>query len=103
MSEGSRDANGNYIRISKRYQGMEDYLNDDDLSLVSSKPDFIPEVMNNGVHFEVHDYTNKDGKVEPAIYAIFDYKGKKYAGAIKTVEGGLRGRYSPFNRLPFEK
>lgn len=103
LSEGSRDANGNYIRISKRYQGMEDYLNDDDLSLVSSKPDFIPEVMNNGVHFEVHDYTNKDGKVEPAIYAIFDYKGKKYAGAIKTVEGGLRGRYSPFNRLPFEK
>lgn len=103
LSEGSRDANGNYIRISKRYQGMEDYLNDDDLSLVSSKPDFIPEVMNNGVHFEVHDYTNKDGKVEPAIYAIFDYKGKKYVGAIKTVEGGLRGRYSPFNRLPFEK
>lgn len=102
LSEGSRDAS-NYIRISKRYQGMEDYLNDDDLSLVSSKPDFIPEVMNNGVHFEVHDYTNKDGKVEPAIYAIFDYKGKKYAGAIKTVEGGLRGRYSPFNRLPFEK
>lgn len=103
LSEGSRDANGNYIRISKRYQGMEDYLNDDDLSLVSSKPDFIPEVMNNGVHFEVHDYTNKDGKVEPTIYAIFDYKGKKYVGAIKTVEGGLRGRYSPFNRLPFEK
>lgn len=103
LSEGSRDANGNYIRVSKKYQGMEDYLNDDDLSLVSSKPDFIPEVMNNGVHFEVHDYTNKDGKVEPAIYAIFDYKGKKYAGAIKTVEGGLRGRYSPFNRLPFDK
>lgn len=28
LSEGSRDANGNYIRISKRYQGMEDYIND---------------------------------------------------------------------------
>lgn len=86
LSEGSRDANGNYIRISKRYQGMEDYLNDDDLSLVSSKPDFIPEVMNNGVHFEVHDYTNKDGKVEPAIYAIFDYKGKNTPELLKPLK-----------------
>lgn len=98
----SIDTNGRRIRTSKKYQGMEEYLNDDDLALVSANQDFVPEVMKNGVHFEVKSYTDPNGVTSPAIYAIFEYKGKKYAGAIKTVENGLRGnRY--FSSLSFDK
>ena len=103
LGQSTRDANGKYVRVSKKYQGMEEYLNDNDFSLVSSKLDFVPEVMKNGVHFEVRTYTDDNGNTEPAIYAIFEYKGNKYAGAIKTIDGGLRGRYSPFNNLPFDE
>lgn len=101
LSNTTKDANGNYTIITyKKFQGMEDYLNNEDFSLVSAKDDFISEVTKNGVHFEVKPYT-RDGVTEDAIYAIFNYKGKKYVAAVRTERGLTASRSNRFNSMAF--
>jgi hypothetical protein len=79
---------------------MEDYLNNEEFSLVSTKDDFISEVTKNGVYFEVKPYT-RDGVTEDAIYAIFNYKGKKYVAAVRTARGLTASRSNRFNSMAF--
>ena len=80
---------------------MESYLNNDEFSEITGQPNFIKEVIRNGVRIVVRPYTN-EGKTTDAIYAIFNYKDKEYIASIKTVEGlYARGNYG-FNRLPFD-
>ena len=101
LSNTTKDANGNYTIITyKKFQGMEDYLNNEEFSLVSAKDDFISEVTKNGVHFEVKPYT-RDGVTEDAIYAIFNYKGKKYVAAVRTARGLTASRSNRFNSMAF--
>lgn len=101
LSNTTKDANGNYTIVTyKKFQGMEDYLNNEEFSLVSTKDDFISEVTKNGVYFEVKPYT-RDGVTEDAIYAIFNYKGKKYVAAVRTARGLTASRSNRFNSMAF--
>lgn len=94
-----QQADGSVRYVPARYQGMEDYLNNEDLALISAKPDFIQQFMST-VEIVVRPYRHANSTtVEDAIYAIFEYNGRKYAAAIPTVEYGLRrnfrnGRFS---------
>lgn len=103
LTTSTKTEDGKWIRVSKKYQGMEQYLNNEEFSKISAEPDFISEVTKNGVRFEIKPYNN--GKtVEDAIYVIFNYKSKEYIAAVKTVNGGLYNRQNVgFNRLPFEQ
>lgn len=103
LTTSTKTEDGKWIRISKKYQGMEQYLNNEEFSKISAEPDFVSEVTKNGVRFEIKPYDN--GKtVEDAIYVIFNYKDKEYIAAVKTVNGGLYNRQNVgFNRLPFEQ
>lgn len=94
-----QQADGSIRYVPARYQGMEEYLNNDDFAEISAKPDFV-ESTRNTTEIVVRPYRhNNTGAVENAIYVTFEYKGKKYAAIIPTVEYGLRrnfrsGRYS---------
>lgn len=103
LTEGVQDKNGKWTRIPKRFQGMEQYLNNAELSEVSANADFIPEVIRNGVYFVVRDYYDKQGNKDVAIYAIFKYKGKEYAAAVKTVKGLQARSNTGFNSLPYKQ
>lgn len=88
-----RQADGSVRYVPARYQGMEEYLNNEDLALISAKPDFIQQFINT-VELVVKPYRHANSTiVEDAIYAVFEYNGKKYAAAIPTVEYGLRRNF----------
>lgn len=104
LSNTTQDANGKWTVVTyKKFQGMEDYLNNEDFSKVSANDDFLKEVENSGVYFEVKPYTNPQGQVEDAIYAIFIYKGKKYIAAVRTSKGLYANRSGRFNKLPYNQ
>lgn len=84
-----------------RYQGMEEYLNNDDFAEISAKSDFIDKTANT-TEVIVRPYVNSRGETEDAIYVTFEYDGKKYAAAIQTVEYGLRRNFRG-NRYSYEQ
>ena len=67
------------------FQGMEEYLNNEALSEVSTNPDFISTVLPNA-EVVVRPYTNDKGQTTPAIYVTLPYKGKNYIASIQEVE-----------------
>lgn len=67
------------------FQGMEEYLNNEALSEVSTNPDFISTISPNA-EVVVRPYTNDKGQTTPAIYVILPYKGKNYIASIQEVE-----------------
>lgn len=101
LTDSKQNEQGQWIRVPKRFQGMEQYLNNEEFSEVSGQPDFIKEVTKNGVRIVVRPYTKDDGTTTDAIYALFNYKGKEYIASIKTVEGLYARGNRAFNRLPF--
>lgn len=104
LSNTTQDAEGKWTVVTyKKFQGMEDYLNNEEFSKVSANDDFIKEVEKNGVYFEVKPYTNPQGQTEDAIYAIFNYKEKKYVAAVRTSKGLYANRSGRFNKLPYNQ
>lgn len=101
LTDSKQNEQGQWIRVPKKFQGMEQYLNNEEFSEVSGQPDFIKEVTKNGVRIVVRPYTKGDGTTTDAIYALFNYKGKEYVASIKTVEGLYARGNRAFNRLPF--
>lgn len=101
LTDSKQNEQGQWIRVPKKFQGMEQYLNNEEFSEVSGQPDFIKEVTKNGVRIVVRHYTKDDGTTTDAIYALFNYKGKEYIASIKTVEGLYARGNRAFNRLPF--
>lgn len=101
LTDSKQNEQGQWIRVPKKFQGMEQYLNNEEFSEVSGQPDFIKEVTKNGVRIVVRPYTKGDGTTTDAIYALFNYKGKEYVASIKTVEGLYARGNRVFNRLPF--
>lgn len=101
LTDSKQNEQGQWIRVPKKFQGMEQYLNNEEFSQVSGQPDFIKEVTKNGVRIVVRPYTKDDGTTTDAIYALFNYKGKEYIASIKTVEGLYARGNRAFNRLPF--
>lgn len=101
LTESKQNEHGQWIRTSKKFQGMEQYLNNEEFAEVTGQPDFIKEVTKNGVHIVVRPYTKDDGTTTDAIYALFNYKGKEYIASIKTIEGLYARGNRAFNRLPF--
>lgn len=101
LTDSKQNEQGQWIRVPKKFQGMEQYLNNEEFSEVSGQPDFIKEVTKNGVRIVVRPYTKDDGTTTDAIYALFNYKGKEYIASIKTVEGLYARGNRAFNRLPF--
>lgn len=88
-------------RSSKRFQGMEEYLNDVDLADVVTNPDFLSET-HEGMEIVVrpchNPTTNRD---EDAVYLILPYKGKNYIAALSTVEG--MQRYLNTQRMGYDQ
>lgn len=101
LTDSKQNEQGQWIRVPKKFQGMGQYLNNEEFSEVSGQPDFIKEVTKNGVRIVVRPYTKDDGTTTDAIYALFNYKGKEYIASIKTVEGLYARGNRAFNRLPF--
>lgn len=101
LTESKQNEQGQWIRTSKKFQGMEQYLNNEEFAEVTGQPDFIKEVTKNGVRIVVRPYTKDDGTTTDAIYALFNYKGKEYIASIKTIEGLYARGNKAFNRLPF--
>lgn len=101
LTESKQNEQGQWIRTSKKFQGMEQYLNNEEFAEVTGQPDFIKEVTKNGVRIVVKPYTKDDGTTTDAIYALFNYKGKEYIASIKTIEGLYARGNRAFNRLPF--
>lgn len=101
LTESKQNEQGQWIRTSKKFQGMEQYLNNEEFAEVTGQPDFIKEVTKNGVRIVVRPYTKDDGTTTDAIYALFNYKGKEYIASIKTIEGLYSRGNRAFNRLPF--
>ena len=101
LTESKQNEQGQWIRTSKKFQGMEQYLNNEEFAEVTGQPDFIKEVTKNGVRIVVRPYTKDDGTTTDAIYALFNYKGKEYIASIKTIEGLYARGNIAFNRLPF--
>lgn len=101
LTDSKQNEQGQWIRVPKKFQGMEQYLNNEEFSEVSGQPDFIKEVTKNGVRIVVRPYTKDNGTTTDAIYALFNYKGKEYVASIKTVEGLYARGNRAFNRLPF--
>lgn len=101
LTESKQNEQGQWIRTSKKFQGMEQYLNNEEFAEVTGQPDFIKEVTKNGVRIVVRSYTKDDGTTTDAIYALFNYKGKEYIASIKTIEGLYARGNRAFNRLPF--
>ncbi len=101
LTDSKQNEQGQWIRVPKKFQGMEQYLNNEEFSEVSGQPDFIKEVTKNGVRIVVRPYTKDDGTTTDAIYALFNYKGKEYIASIKTVEGLYARGNRAFNRLSF--
>lgn len=101
LTDSKQNEQGQWIRVPKKFQGMEQYLNNEEFSEVSGQSDFIKEVTKNGVRVVVRPYTKSDGTTTDAIYALFNYKGKEYVASIKTVEGLYARGNRAFNRLPF--
>lgn len=101
LTESKQNEQGQWIRTSKKFQGMEQYLNNEEFAEVTGQPDFIKEVTKNGVRIVVRPYTKNDGTTTDAIYALFNYKGKEYIASIKTIEGLYARGNRAFNRLPF--
>ena len=101
LTESKQNEQGQWVRTSKKFQGMEQYLNNEEFAEVTGQPDFIKEVTKNGVHIVVRPYTKDDGTTTDAIYALFNYKGKEYIASIKTIEGLYARGNRAFNRLPF--
>lgn len=101
LTESKQNEYGQWIRTSKKFQGMEQYLNNEEFAEVTGQPDFIKEVTKNGVRIVVRQYTKDDGTTTDAIYALFNYKGKEYIASIKTIEGLYARGNRAFNRLPF--
>lgn len=101
LTESKQNEQGQWIRTSKKFQGMEQYLNNEEFAEVTGQPDFIKEVTKNGVRIVVRPYTKDDGTATDAIYALFNYKGKEYIASIKTIEGLYARGNRAFNRLPF--
>lgn len=101
LTDSKQNEQGQWIRVPKKFQGMEQYLNNEEFSEVSGQSDFIKEVTKNGVRIVVRPYTKSDGTTTDAIYALFNYKGKEYVASIKTVEGLYARGNRAFNRLPF--
>lgn len=101
LTESKQNEQGQWIRTSKKFQGMEQYLNNEEFAEVTGQPDFIKEVTKNGVRIVVRPYTKDDGTITDAIYALFNYKDKEYIASIKTIEGLYARGNRAFNRLPF--
>lgn len=101
LTESKQNEQGQWIRTSKKFQGMEQYLNNEEFAEVTGQPDFIKEVTKNGVRIVVRPYTKDDGTTTDTIYALFNYKGKEYIASIKTIEGLYARGNRAFNRLPF--
>ena len=101
LTESKQNEQGQWVRTSKKFQGMEQYLNNEEFAEVTGQPDFIKEVTKNGVRIVVRPYTKDDGTTTDAIYALFNYKGKEYIASIKTIEGLYARGNRAFNRLPF--
>ena len=101
LTESKQNEQGQWVRTSKKFQGMEQYLNNEEFAEVTGQPDFIKEVTKNGVRIVVRQYTKDDGTTTDAIYALFNYKGKEYIASIKTIEGLYARGNIAFNRLPF--
>ena len=101
LTESKQNEQGQWIRTSKKFQGMEQYLNNEEFAEVTGQPDFIKEVTKNGVRIVVRPYTKDDGTTTDAIYALFNYKGKEYIASIKTIEGLYARGNRAFNRIPF--
>ena len=101
LTESKQNEQGQWVRTSKKFQGMEQYLNNEEFAEVTGQPDFIKEVTKNGVRIVVRPYTKDDGTTTDAIYALFNYKGKEYIASIKTIEGMYARGNRAFNRLPF--
>lgn len=101
LTESKQNEQGQWVRTSKKFQGMEQYLNNEEFAEVTGQPDFIKEVTKNGVRIVVRPYTKDDSTTTDAIYALFNYKGKEYIASIKTIEGLYARGNRAFNRLPF--
>lgn len=101
LTESKQNEQGQWVRTSKKFQGMEQYLNNEEFAEVTGQPDFIKEVTKNGVRIVVRPYTKDDGTTTDAIYALFNYKSKEYIASIKTIEGLYARGNRAFNRLPF--
>ena len=81
LTEQQQD--GSWKNIS--YQGMEQYLNNDDLAIAICEPGFIDSANKNS-SFVVKPYVDKNGKQSDAIYLTIPYNGKQYIAAISSPE-----------------
>lgn len=81
LTEQQQD--GSWKNIS--YQGMEQYLNNDDLAIAICEPGFIDSANKNS-SFVVKPYVDKNGKQSDAIYLTIPYNGKQYVAAISSPE-----------------
>lgn len=82
------------------YQGMEQYLNNDELANVICNDDFISSASKNS-YFVVKPYKDKNGVTEDAIYLIIPYNGKEYIAAVSTsrrIDYIANKRFNPDRR-----
>lgn len=101
MTRIEKDSNGNFIRISRKYDGAEDLANNEELAEITGKSDFY-EQMSKTASFEKRKFfSTRTGKNEDTIYMTFEHNGKKY-GTYVSTEHGLRNNRE-FARLPFSQ
>ena len=93
-----KDENG----LPKKFQGMEEYLNDIDFADIVTNPDFLNETRSKE-EVVVRPYTRPDGKTENDVYITFPYKDKNYVAALSSVEGMQRYLNNSRNRLPYDQ
>lgn len=92
-----KSADGRYSYVPKKYRG-NDYLNNDDFALATQNRDFLEEST---VEFEVSTFTDSTGSTIEDIFAVFTYKGQKYASYISTQNYLSQDKY--FQRMSHDQ
>lgn len=92
-----RSVDGSYSYVPKKYRG-NDYLNNDDFALATQNRDFLQEST---VEFEVTPFTDNNGNTVEDMFAVFTYKGQKYASYIPTQNYLSQDKY--FQGMPYEQ
>ena len=81
-----------------KYQSMEEFLNNEEFSKLSTDPDFFKAAQQNG-YFTVREYKRENGTTDDAIYFIIPYKGENYIAAIYSQDG-LQSVFNHMTRRP---
>ena len=84
--------------IPLKYQSMEEFLNNEEFSKLSTDPDFFKAAQQNG-YFTVREYKRENGTIDDAIYFIIPYKGENYIAAIYSQDG-LQSVFNHMTRRP---